>query len=77
MFTPPADGRLCHRGGVAIESIDHVALPSADVGRLVEFYRALGFTVVDEGAWRAGRAPFVALALGDMKLNVHDPAPLA
>ena len=73
MFTPSPDGRLCHRGRVAIQSIDHVALPSADVGRLVEFYRALGFRVVGEGAWRSGRTPFVALALGDMKLNVHDP----
>ncbi len=59
---------------MAIESFDHVAIPSADPGPLIEFYRRLGFTPVGEEAWRAGRAPFVALALGDVKLNVHAPA---
>jgi catechol 2,3-dioxygenase-like lactoylglutathione lyase family enzyme len=58
---------------MAIESLDHVAIPSADPGPLVEFYRRLGFTVVGEDAWRAGEAPFVALALGDVKINVHAP----
>ena len=59
---------------MAIESFDHVAIPSADPGALIEFYRRLGFTPVGEDAWHAGRAPFVALALGDVKLNVHAPA---
>ncbi len=59
---------------MAIESFDHVAIPSDDPGRLVEFYRRLGFTPVGEAEWRAGTAPFVALALGDVKINVHAPA---
>jgi catechol 2,3-dioxygenase-like lactoylglutathione lyase family enzyme len=59
---------------MAIESFDHVAIPSADPGPLIDFYRGLGFTPVGEDAWRAGRAPFVALALGDVKINVHAPA---
>lgn len=58
---------------MSIESLDHVALPTDDPGRLIEFYRALGFTVVGEAEWRAGTAPYVALALGDVKLNVHAP----
>src|SRR5829696_5619558 len=56
-----------------IESLDHVALPTDDPGRLIDFYGALGFRVVGEQEWRAGTAPFVALALGDVKLNVHAP----
>jgi catechol 2,3-dioxygenase-like lactoylglutathione lyase family enzyme len=56
-----------------IESLDHVALPTDDPGRLIEFYRALGFTVVGEQEWRDGSMPVVALALGDVKLNVHAP----
>src|SRR3954464_7211831 len=59
---------------MAIEAFDHVALPPADPGALVDFYRRLGFDVVGERAWREGRAPFVALALGNAKINVHDPA---
>ena len=59
---------------MAIESFDHVAIPSADPGALIAFYRALGFTAVGEDEWRAGTAPFVALALGDVKINVHAPA---
>jgi catechol 2,3-dioxygenase-like lactoylglutathione lyase family enzyme len=58
---------------MTIESFDHVALPSDDPERLIEFYRRLGFAVVGESAWRDGRAPFVALALGDTKINIHDP----
>jgi catechol 2,3-dioxygenase-like lactoylglutathione lyase family enzyme len=57
-----------------IEAFDHVALPSDDPGRLIAFYRRLGFAVVGEDAWREGRAPFVALALGNAKINVHAPA---
>src|SRR5687768_8773524 len=56
-----------------IESLDHVALPTDDPARLIDFYRRLGFTVVGEQEWRAGTMPVVALALGDVKLNVHAP----
>jgi catechol 2,3-dioxygenase-like lactoylglutathione lyase family enzyme len=58
---------------MAIESFDHVAIPSADPGRLVEFYRRLGFTPIGEDEWRAGTAKHVALALGNVKINVHAP----
>jgi catechol 2,3-dioxygenase-like lactoylglutathione lyase family enzyme len=75
-LTPTPTIALSRRSepAIAIESFDHVAIPSDDPGPLVEFYRRLGFTVVGEQAWRDGTAPFVALALGNAKINVHAPA---
>lgn len=57
-----------------IEAFDHVAIPSDDPGRLLEFYSALGFAVVGERSWRSGESPVVAVALGSCKINIHDPA---
>ncbi|MBM3139792.1 MAG: VOC family protein [Chloroflexi bacterium] len=56
-----------------IAGFDHAAMPAHDVGRLIDFYRRLGFAVVGEEAWRAGRARAVALAFGDSRINVHAP----
>ena len=36
--------------------IDHIAMPTANAERLIEFYKRLGFTINDEDAWRAGEA---------------------
>jgi catechol 2,3-dioxygenase-like lactoylglutathione lyase family enzyme len=58
---------------MAIEGLDHVALPTDHPDGLIDFYRRLGFTVVGERAWREGRAPAFSLALGQTKLNVHAP----
>lgn len=69
----PSDARTYDRP-VPIEGLDHVAIPSDDPGRLIDFYVALGFAVVGEQAWRAGESPFLAFALGDCKINVHAPA---
>ena len=35
-------------------SIDHIAMPTANAERLMEFYKRLGFTINDEAAWRNG-----------------------
>jgi catechol 2,3-dioxygenase-like lactoylglutathione lyase family enzyme len=58
---------------MSIRSFDHIALPAGDGAAMVEFYRALGFTVVGESEWREGTQPFVSLALDDVKINLHDP----
>jgi len=41
---------------------------------MIAFYRALGFRVVGEAAWRNGSAPGFAFALGESKINVHGPS---
>ena len=41
---------------------------------MISFYRALGFTVVGEDAWRDGSSPVFAFALGGSKINVHGPS---
>ena len=35
-------------------SIDHIAIPTANAERLLEFYKRLGFPINNEEAWRAG-----------------------
>jgi len=65
------DGR--YGAAVAIESFDHVALPTHDAAAMIDFYRKLGFTTVGDEEWRNGSQPFVSLALDDVKINLHDP----
>ena len=45
--------------------------PTADGERLLAFYLALGFTVIDAEAWRSGKYPIFSIACGDNKINVH------
>ena len=56
-----------------IAAIDHVAMPAGDPEALMTFYRALGFAIVHEAEWRSGKFPMFAIAVGDQKINVHDP----
>jgi catechol 2,3-dioxygenase-like lactoylglutathione lyase family enzyme len=54
---------------------DHVSLPTADPDALIEFYRSLGFPILFEEDWRAGKRRMFAIQVGpDAKLNVHPPA---
>ena len=52
-------------------SIDHLAMPTANAERLIQFYRRLGFTINDEAEWRAGKASIFSIQIGDSKINVH------
>ncbi len=56
---------------MATVSIDHVAMPTANAERLIEFYKKLGFEINDEAEWRAGRANIFSIQIGDSKINVH------
>ena len=52
-------------------SIDHIAMPTANAERLIEFYKRLGFTINDEEEWRAGNDNIFSIQVGDSKINVH------
>ena len=52
-------------------SIDHLAMPTANTERLLEFYKRLGFAINDEAEWRAGTASIFSIQVGDSKINVH------
>jgi catechol 2,3-dioxygenase-like lactoylglutathione lyase family enzyme len=54
-----------------VSGFDHVALPTADAERFMEFYQRLGFGIEGADAWRDGRYPIVALTFGNNKINVH------
>ena len=51
--------------------IDHIAMPTANAERLMQFYKELGFTINDEAEWRAGTANIFSIQIGDSKINVH------
>jgi len=56
-----------------LKSFDHVVIPTADPEALLAFYKRLGFTVLREAEWRAGKSLMFSLAFGDNKINVHPP----
>ena len=56
---------------MATASIDHIAMPTANAEKLLEFYKRLGFAINDEEAWRAGKANIFSIQVGDSKINVH------
>lgn len=60
-----------------VSGFDHAALPTADSERLLAFYKALGFAIEGEEAWRAGRMPIFSIVCGDQKINVHTEALMA
>ena len=51
--------------------IDHIAMPTADAERLMEFYKRIGCQINDEAEWRAGTANIFSIQIGDSKINVH------
>jgi catechol 2,3-dioxygenase-like lactoylglutathione lyase family enzyme len=56
-----------------VARFDHVAIPAADPESLLAFYRALGFAILYEEEWRAGKG-VPAIGVGpDQKINVHPP----
>ena len=52
-------------------SIDHIAMPTGNAEKLIEFYKRIGFTINDEDDWRAGKARIFSIQIGDSKINVH------
>ena len=56
---------------MATVSIDHIAMPTSDAEKLIDFYKSIGFTINDEAAWREGKANIFSIQIGDSKINVH------
>jgi len=50
---------------------DHIALPTANAGRLIAFYKRLGFPINNEEQWRAGRVRTFSIQVGESKINIH------
>lgn len=54
---------------MAVDSIDHVAIPIVNIDAMRSFYEAFGFV------WDASSAPqLYAITLGTQKLNFHSPS---
>ena len=58
-------------------SIDHIAMPTTNAERLLEFYKRLGFTINDEDEWRSGDAKAFSIQVGNSKINVHPEGHIA
>jgi catechol 2,3-dioxygenase-like lactoylglutathione lyase family enzyme len=56
---------------MGVTGFDHVSLPTADAGRLVDFYAALGFRVDGAREWRNGTKLVVSLVFESTKLHLH------
>ena len=56
-----------------VVGFDHVALPTSDAERFIEFYKRLGFEIIDEEQWRRSEARTFAIRIGESKINVHPP----
>ena len=56
---------------MATTGIDHIAMPTANAEKLIEFYKRLGFTINDEDKWRNGDVGIFSIQIGDSKINVH------
>ncbi len=56
-----------------VVGFDHIALPTTDAERFIEFYKRLGFKIIDEDKWRSGEARAFAIQIGESKINVHPP----
>jgi catechol 2,3-dioxygenase-like lactoylglutathione lyase family enzyme len=56
-----------------ITHFDHAVIPTAQPEEMIAFYKRLGFSVIGEDDWRAGKSRMFAFAFGDSKINVHAP----
>lgn len=55
-----------------VTGFDHVSYPTADSERFLEFYKRLGFTILNEERWRKGQSPIFSVRVGESNLiNVH------
>jgi catechol 2,3-dioxygenase-like lactoylglutathione lyase family enzyme len=58
---------------MTVVSFDHVAIPTAKPEEMLQFYRALGFTVPTLEDWRSSEQLFFSIQFGENKINVHAP----
>ena len=56
-----------------VVGFDHVVLPTSDGERFIEFYKRLGFNIIDEDQWRRRETNRFAIQVGESKINVHPP----
>lgn len=57
---------------------DHVAIPTAHSERFIEFYKRIGFTILDEESWRDGKSAIFKVKLGPNNIiNVHPEGMIA
>ena len=48
-----------------VTAIDHAAIPTADSERFIDFYKRLGFTLLNEEKWRRGESRIFSLQVGE------------
>ncbi len=57
-----------------VRGFDHVAMPTADTEACIAFYKKIGFVILYEDEWRAGKSRNVAIQVDEhVKINIHPP----
>ena len=57
---------------MSVMGFDHVAIPTADSERFLEFYKRLGFKILREEEWRQGKSAIFMVQVGPNNIiNVH------
>ena len=56
-----------------VAGFGHVVLPTKDSEQFINFYKRLGFSIIDEEQWRSGETNRFAIQVGESKINVHPP----
>ena len=59
---------------MSVSGLDHAAMPVQKMDDVIDFYKRLGFAIVGEEEWRAGKRPHVAVQFGQNKINLHPPS---
>ena len=55
-----------------ISAIDHFGIPTSDSERFLAFYKRLGFRILGEQEWRAGKSNIFSIQVGENnRINVH------
>ena len=55
---------------------DHVAIPTADSERFLEFYKRLGFKILREDEWRQGKSATFMVQVGPNSISTVNPSGL-
>jgi len=58
---------------MSVVSFDHAAIPTTDADGMIVFYRDMGFEILGEDEWRAGKSRIFSIVFGNSKINVHGP----
>ena len=75
LTSSPRYTRATQEDAMPVTSFDHVSYPTGNPKRFLDFYKRLGFRIMNEERWRKGESKIFSVQVApDAMINVH-PAP--